>query len=194
MRTTGGHKIWSARTCPRFVERDLSPSNALAAFFARRRPAERGPALATGRQCGQSGDKSPHSKSREARMGGAPFSEPARNRHSFPRAGSETGAPVRKWHSGIPLAHRQLSSSLPFLSVFIPCPSVVKKKLQLHRWSCESHCVKASLMDQIATLVHQRPTQRRAMPGCGRAGLQTSRCSARGCWRTRGLCLSETSR
>ena len=57
----GGQPLWSARTCPRF--RQATCRRRMGEGVQRSRAVVRGPALATGRQSGKSGDKSPHSKS-----------------------------------------------------------------------------------------------------------------------------------
>src|SRR5881409_2636790 len=52
--------LWSARTCPRF--RQATCRRRMGEGVQLFRAAGRGPALATSRQSGQSGDKSPHSR------------------------------------------------------------------------------------------------------------------------------------
>src|SRR5207247_3580843 len=52
--------LWSARTCPRF--RQATCRRRMRERVQHARAAGRGPALATSRQSGKSGDKSPHSK------------------------------------------------------------------------------------------------------------------------------------
>jgi len=52
--------LWSARTCPRFGQATCRRRMRKGVQLSR--PAGRGPALATSRQSGKSGDKSPHSK------------------------------------------------------------------------------------------------------------------------------------
>src|SRR5881409_1003094 len=52
--------LWSARTCPRFLQATCRRRMRDGVQISR--AAERGPALATSRQSGKSGDKSPHSK------------------------------------------------------------------------------------------------------------------------------------
>src|SRR6266545_2459300 len=78
---------------------DLSPSNASGVSNFVARAAERGPALATSRQSGQSGDESPHSKFWRTRPrlsqnpGGTSYTSPPIVRKSSKKSGTRVTRP-----------------------------------------------------------------------------------------------------